>query len=264
MHKPTLLLILGSMAAAACGGAAEQAPPATSPPAPVATTTVEPPRAPPAPSVAKGEEPKPAEPAAAAPGFDDGATAVQKLLSGLKADDAAAIASAIYPDVQWRRIPDKLGALRSYELSPADESTDTVTAKLVFPASKVVFAFKTKAESGKWRVRDFRMTEVTQAGVDGVLVSRKGNEIKMQSKRGWLPEVGAQGEFSREIDRSVPLFGGGMVSIARTRVTKVDGDTVTMEMLEELSKMNVNGKKLDHFTKGVHVQLTWGMKVPAP
>ena len=250
--------------ATACGGGAEEAPPVMAPPVPLAAPSVEAPKASAAPSVAKAEETKPPEPAVVAPGFADGSIAVLKLLVGLKANDTAAIESAIYPDVQWRRIPEKLGTLRSFELGPVDESTHMVTAKMVFPASKVVFAFDTKAESGKWRVRDFRMTEVTQASVDGVLVSRKGKEIKMQSKRGWLPEVGAEGEFSREIDKSVPLFGGGMVSIARTRVTKIDGDTVTLEMLEELSKMNVNGKKLDHFTKGVHVQLAWGMKVPAP
>lgn len=250
--------------AAACGGGAEEAPPVMAPPTPVASPTVDAPKAAAVPTAAKVEETKLPEAATAVPGFADGSTAVQKLLSALKSNDVAAIEAAIYPDVQWRRIPEKLGTLRSFELGPVDESTHLVTAKMTFPASKVVFAFDTKAEGGKWRVRDFRMTEVTQAGVDGVLVSRKGKEIKMQSKRGWMPEVGAEGEFSREIDKSVPLFGGGMVSIARTRVTKIDGETVTMEMLEELSKMNVNGKKLDHFTKGVHVQLAWGMKVPAP
>ncbi len=247
--------------AAACGGAGE-APPAMAPSAPLAAPVVEAPKPSAAPAAAKTAEPKAPEAAVVAPGFADGSTAVQKLLAGLKANDTSAIESAIYPDVQWRRIPEKLGTLRSFELGPVDETTHLVIAKMGFPASKVVFAFETKAESGTWRVRDFRMTEVTHAGVDGVLISRKGKEIKMQSKRGWLPEVGAEGQFSREIDQSVPLFGGGMVGIARARVTKVDGETVTLEMLEELSKMNVNGKKLDHFTKGVHVQLAWSMKIP--
>jgi hypothetical protein len=271
MRKPTLLALLASVLLA-CGGGAEEMPPAAAPTSALAIPAAQSPKVETTPAAATPAPARTAEappaPAANVPGYADSAAAVTKLLSGLKAKDLAAIeaaiSQAIYPEVQWRRIPDKLGTLRSFELAPADETTHMVSAKMEFPASSVVFSFATKATEGKWRVSDFRMTEVVKAGVDGTLASRRGTEIKMQGKSGWLPEVGAEGEFSREIDAAVPFLGGGMVVIAKTRVTKIDGDTVTMEMLEERSKMTVNGKKLDHFTKGVHVRLAWGMKVPAP
>lgn len=69
------------------------------------------------------------------------------------------------------------------------------------------------------------------------------------------PAVGDEAELSRIIDKSVPLFGGGWIVIAKTEVVKVDGKKVTLKILEERAQMKVNGKKLDHFTPGVAVRM---------
>ncbi|MBS2019253.1 MAG: hypothetical protein JST00_40695 [Deltaproteobacteria bacterium] len=69
------------------------------------------------------------------------------------------------------------------------------------------------------------------------------------------PSVGDEADLSRVIDRSVPIFGGGWIVIAKTEVVKVDGKRVTLKVVEERAQMKINGKKLDHFTPGVAIRL---------
>lgn len=76
------------------------------------------------------------------------------------------------------------------------------------------------------------------------------------------PAVGDEAELSRVIDKSVPLFGGGWIVIAKTEVVKVDGKKITLKILEERAQMKINGKKLDHFTPGVAVRVKLAKKAP--
>ena len=149
--------------------------------------------------------------------------------------------------------------------SSAEAAPGCSSVKLVYPAGKRlgvglrddVLVCGERDGAGAFKVgaiTTYRAYQDREA--QGKLIGKNAGVITIQLD-GPLPGPGATGELSRRIDASVPFLGGGFIGIATVRVQKVDGKRVTMDLVEEESKMTVNGGKLNHFTPGVDIRLKW-------
>jgi hypothetical protein len=90
----------------------------------------------------------------------------------------------------------------------------------------------------------------------GKLVSRTGERVVIELAGPPTPRVGASGELTKRVATDL----GGIhitawLTVARVTVEKVAGTLVTLRIDESLSKINVNGKPVDHLTAGSEVRL---------
>jgi hypothetical protein len=92
----------------------------------------------------------------------------------------------------------------------------------------------------------------------GKIVSRAGKTLTVAPAAGSPePTVGAEGKLSKPFSPALgKLKISGWLEIARVSV-KATGKNVTLTILEERSKMKVNGKPVNHFKPGTAVKLTW-------
>ncbi|MBX3187546.1 MAG: sel1 repeat family protein [Labilithrix sp.] len=104
--------------------------------------------------------------------------------------------------------------------------------------------------------------------IEGKLLSATGGTVKVKVSSKEPLTQGADVDFQRHFE-SKPgqrnalgvlgsIFGGtvtGWVGIAKARVSKIDGDVVTLTVVEERSVIKVNGKKVNHFTPGAKVRI---------
>jgi hypothetical protein len=111
---------------------------------------------------------------------------------------------------------------------------------------------------------------------EGTIVSKIGSTVRIKLTGDSPASVGSNAKLLRFFESkkggSSPLdvFGGllggglrGWVSIASTKITKIDKGIVTVTVLKELSKMKINGRKVNHFSPGARVKLAVP-KVSAP
>lgn len=92
--------------------------------------------------------------------------------------------------------------------------------------------------------------------VQGSIVSRKGKKVIIETDETYLPEEGAKGTLSKYFEKQVgPFATSGWLGIAEVTVKKVADGKLHLQIDEELSKMVVNGKKVNHFKKGNTVKL---------
>lgn len=109
----------------------------------------------------------------------------------------------------------------------------------------------------------------TPPSVEGKLVSLKGKTVTIKLDAKSDVPVGAAVDVSRQFEskpgQKSPLgllgniLGGtvrGWVGVAKAKVEKVEGDVVTLTVIEEQSVMRVNGKKVNHFTPAARMRLT--------
>jgi WD40 repeat protein len=94
------------------------------------------------------------------------------------------------------------------------------------------------------------------AAIEGQLLAAKGKTLVLDLPSSAALTVGTKATLTKKVDQQL----GGMaftawLGIARVTVTKIEGSKVTVTIDEELSKMQVNGKQLDHFTAGSTVRL---------
>lgn len=87
----------------------------------------------------------------------------------------------------------------------------------------------------------------------GKLLSRVGPTITIKLN-GPLPPPKATGELSKMSD--MVLFKGWL-TIAKVTVKDAGANGVVLTMTEERSVATVNGKKVNHFTPGTEIRLTW-------
>ena len=93
----------------------------------------------------------------------------------------------------------------------------------------------------------------------GKIVSNSSKTVEI-SFYDWktMPEVGQIGELHKYFEKFV--FGmqtTGWLGVADVDVTKVNGNTVSMKILEEKSEIIINGEKTNHFLIGNIMKLTW-------
>ena len=92
--------------------------------------------------------------------------------------------------------------------------------------------------------------------LEGSIVSRKGKKVIIESDHPDPPAAGAKGSLSKYFEKQVgPFATSGWLGIAEVTVTKSAGGKIHLKIVEELSKMVVNGKKVNHFKKGNKVKL---------
>jgi hypothetical protein len=96
----------------------------------------------------------------------------------------------------------------------------------------------------------------------GKLLRRSGQKVSLQLSES--PATGETCELYRQIDKKVPLLGGGWLSIATVNVDAVKNDRISCTISQEKAQMTLNGGKLDHFTSGVPVRLECTSDSPAP
>jgi len=92
--------------------------------------------------------------------------------------------------------------------------------------------------------------------LEGSLVSRKGKNVVIEVDHPDPPAAGAKGTLLKYFEKQVgPFATSGWLGIAEVTVKKVAGGKIHLVIDEELSKMVVNGKKVNHFLKGNKVKL---------
>lgn len=92
--------------------------------------------------------------------------------------------------------------------------------------------------------------------IEGVLSNSSSKLLVMQQTSGIKPEIGGRGELLKYFQSK--MFGGnvsGTMVIAEVEITDITGSQVMLKVLEEKSKILVNGKKKNHFIKGNKVKL---------
>jgi hypothetical protein len=217
-----------------------------------------------------GAPPEVVDPGSAAPTTAD-ATPTQDargvataFLDALAANDSQRVDSVSDGEIGWKVIPERFGVLQSYELRPGERTIDTdvlITASMSFEKADLVFALVVVKKDQKWLMANFRMIEVARATVAGRILEHKGKTVSVQAIAGWQPEVGAEGEVSRQLGDAIPLLGGGQLAVAQAKVTASRDDIVELEILEDKSRMTVDGKTVDHLASGGTVLLTWRLVV---
>jgi len=92
--------------------------------------------------------------------------------------------------------------------------------------------------------------------LEGTLVSRKGKKVVIEVENPDPPEAGAKGTLLKYFEKQVgPFATSGWLAIAEVVVKKSAEGKIHLEIQEELSKMVVNGKKVNHFKKGNRIKL---------
>jgi hypothetical protein len=92
--------------------------------------------------------------------------------------------------------------------------------------------------------------------LEGTLVSRKGKKVVIEVEHPDPPEAGAKGTLLKYFEKQVgPFATSGWLAIAEVVVKKSAGGKIHLQIKEELSKMTVNKKKVNHFKKGNRVKL---------
>ena len=92
--------------------------------------------------------------------------------------------------------------------------------------------------------------------LEGSLVSRKGKKVVIEVDHPDPPAAGAKGTLLKYFEKQVgPFATSGWLAIAEVTVKKSAGGKIHLAIVEELSKMVVNGKKVNHFKKGNKVKL---------
>ena len=96
----------------------------------------------------------------------------------------------------------------------------------------------------------------TAAGTtSGTLLERKGASATLLVGVGeTLPPLGSEGQISKATE--VAGFQTSLV-IGRVRVLRTGAGRLDVSILEEMSEVIIDGKKLNHWTKGSVLELKW-------
>ncbi len=96
--------------------------------------------------------------------------------------------------------------------------------------------------------------QMAAGSLRGKLARRSSKRIMMTFDDGDIPTVGAVGEISK----ATKVMGADMsVVIGKVVVKKVDAKSVELELLEEVSTVVIDGKKVDHWKPGAALTLAW-------
>jgi hypothetical protein len=84
--------------------------------------------------------------------------------------------------------------------------------------------------------------------VAGELISRAGSNLTLRVADPSPLKAAQRAELHKRFEQPFAFALTGWLTIARVEVKAVQGDTVTVAILEELSRVTMNGKRVDHFT----------------
>jgi len=83
---------------------------------------------------------------------------------------------------------------------------------------------------------------------------RSGKALRARATGGAAPIVGAQGEVSKRVTQLGMTMN---LVIGVVKITAIAGDKVELEVLSEQSEIIIDGKKVDHWTPGSALTLSW-------
>lgn len=119
----------------------------------------------------------------------------------------------------------------------------------------VLFARACELEHGEAcaRERELRLA-MAKGELMAKLVRRSSKRVLLELKEGDAPPVGALGEVSKK-----ERLGGleMMLAIAKVTVTRVEGRTIEVTVTEDLARIEIDGKKVDHWNAGIALKLAW-------
>jgi hypothetical protein len=264
----TLCFVVSALVLLACGGSP---PPPAEPATPAAVVAPEPPKPEPPPA----PPPKPADAEGAARAFAEAlgkhdADGVVRASSDdfgrgqarKYADITEARFEGPAPSEAWPHILelDKDASLFWVTLvgKEGPDKVVLVVSKDKTKSSFAVVGLRTTADREEIAAKEKASARPTKLEAQGKLLTKPAKSaVKVTVESAAPPSVGDKAELMRRVDPSVPLFGGSWLVIADTEVTAVDGKTVTLKILAEKSDVKVNGKKVDHYTIGVPIRLSW-------
>ena len=93
------------------------------------------------------------------------------------------------------------------------------------------------------------------ASVEGKILKAKKKKVTVTLAAGPLPRPGQEGTLLKYFKKGIL---SGWIVIATVKVSKVKGRKVGLKILKRKSAMRVNGKKVNHFTKGARIKLSFG------
>lgn len=260
MHVATSKLALLSLSAlallGACGGDAVPAPEA--PPAATATASASapPPAATPVVTAAPAPPPR---------GFASASEAAKAALDALVAKDAAALGKACVDEAACKALEGKVAGLEQHLPAPCPASAPKAECFTVKKgASKGTLTVTTTQLEGRHLVAGAELEVKKEGQAEGVVDSKKGATVIMTQKGGDAPTVGQAGELFRQVDQNIPFIGGSWALVALVSVDKLDKGKVHVTVKEEKSQVTINGKKLDHFSKGANLRLKWAQVSQGP
>lgn len=261
MHVATSKLALFSLSAlamlGACGGDATPAPEA--PPAATAAPTASatpPPVATPVVTAAPAPPPR---------GFASASEAAKAALDALVAKDAAAMGKACVDEAACKALEAKVAGLEQHQPTPCPASSPKAECFTVRKgANKGTLAVTTTQLEGRHLVASAELEVKREGQAEGVVDSKKGTTVVMAQKGGDAPTVGQAGELFRQVDQNIPFIGGSWALVAIVSVDKLDKGKVHVTVKEEKSQVTINGKKLDHFSKGANLRLKWAQVSQGP
>lgn len=91
--------------------------------------------------------------------------------------------------------------------------------------------------------------------IDGEIVSRTGTTVVLAAQAANEAKPGMRGQLSRHFSQNIGIEISGQVVIAVVAVKQVGTGTITLNVIEEKSKVTVNGKNVDHFAPKTAVTL---------
>ncbi len=203
--------------------------------------------------------PAPAKRAAPAP-----RAIVTKFLEALQRDDRAALEATTTGNIGWEIIPKRFGTLQSFDLRDDELAVDQlsmITASMRFKTSDLMFVIVVQNKDQEALVTNFSLIEVVRARVAARITQHIGSKLKLTATAGWPPESGAEGDLSKRLDSSIPLIGGGHMSLGRATVKNRDGNELELEVTEEKSRLKIDGRPVDQLAPGENVDFLWSMMV---
>lgn len=90
----------------------------------------------------------------------------------------------------------------------------------------------------------------------GKVIARKGKNVSLKLEGSNLPSVGSEGSLLKFFQKKLgPFSTRGWLNVAGVKVKSAKGSKVRVRILEERSKIVVNGKRVNHFKKGTAIKL---------
>jgi hypothetical protein len=95
--------------------------------------------------------------------------------------------------------------------------------------------------------------------IEGVIQTRSGNKLSiLLNEKDTLIKVGITGNLAKHFEEQIGKFTmNGWMDIAEVKVTKVVQKVVSIDIIEEKSKAEINGKPVDHFKIGKRIKFSY-------
>lgn len=113
-----------------------------------------------------------------------------------------------------------------------------------------------------WSIVSYAQCDSVEFVLEGDFITNSVRNPIVKIDKGLTnPVIGQEVKISKYFETK--LFGfmtSGYMSIANAKISKISGQNITFNIIEETSDVTINGKKKNQFAKGNHVKIEWKEK----